>query len=537
MNPATAAAAEREGPLAVWRDRVMALRWAGAGLAAAALGAVGALAFAPLHAWPAAIVAYTGFIWLMDGAEIQKSQWRAGVWRGLCFGFGHHLAGLWWVANAFVSRGPEFAPFAPLGAIGLALGLALFWAVIGGLLASYWRDDWRRIALFAAIVAVVEFARGNILTGFPWNLPAHVWPAGGPVSQSVSVFGGYGLSFLTLFAFAAPAALGGPDRRLGARLTPLAIGLGVFAALFAAGALRLAAAGPPGDEAAEPAVRLRLVQAQIRQADKWRPENREAVQNHYLDLTRRPGLESRTHVIWPEAALPVLLLEEPRVLDAIAATLDDGQSLFTGAVRRDVSNPLEPLFFNSFVALEMRGATPIVAAIYDKHRLVPFGEFVPLARWSARLGLTHLSRLERGYEPGPGPATVSTLGAPSFSPQVCYESIFPGFTPRGADRPHWILNITNDAWYGDSPGPRQSYNQARFRALEEGMPLVRAASGGVSAVIDAHGRVVSRLEIHADDVLDVDLPGAPPATLYALVGEAGFVFLLFLGFGMAWRRR
>ncbi len=506
----------------LYRRAVELVGWKAGGVAAL-LGLLGGAAHAPLHLWPVLALALSGFVWLLDGAAARPAPLRAAAWRGLAFGFGYFLAGLWWVGNAFLVEG-TYPYLAPLAVVLLPLGLGLFWAIGAAAAVRFWSQSWRRVLVLAVVFSVVEYARGHVLTGFPWNLAGHVWTAGGPVSQVAAYIGVYGLTALTWAGLAAPATLGGPDTRWSVRLAPTLAAAAAFVALGAGGAARLAAAG----EAVPTEVQLRIVQAQFSQDEKWRPENRDVVRARYLALTRESGLETRTHVIWPESALPVLLLEEPRTLDAISNTLSDGQVLLTGAVRRDVSNPIAPKYYNSLIALAMVGRSPVVEAIYDKQKLVPFGEFTPFAETMKKFGVGNVASVDTGFTAGPGPMSLDIPGAPSLAPQVCYEVIFPGFTPRGADRPGWILNVSNDAWYGNTSGPRQHFNQSRYRSIEEGLPLARAASGGTSAVVDAYGRTQDSLAIYAETVLDAPLPAALPPTVYALIGDAGFWVIMFL---------
>ncbi len=398
-----------------------------------------------------------------------------------------------------------------------------------GVAVSLWRLNWTRIGVFTLVFGVVELARGMILTGFPWNAPAHVWMAGGAVSQGAALVGANGLSIITLFALSAPAALAGPDTKPAARFGPPLVALALIGGLFVSGFARLELAQPTG----ETGVRLRVIQTDISQADKWDRANRERILGHYLDMTTQPGLESRTHVVWPESPLPFFLLEEPRALDAIAREMGDDQVLLTGVVRRDMTNPLAPTAHNSFVALAFPNGLPTVDKVYDKHHLVPFGEYVPMRALLSRLGFMGLNRQTSGdFTPGSGPATIRVPGAPPLAPQICYEVIFPGLTPRGADRPGWIVNVSNDAWYGDTPGPRQKVNQARYRAIEEGVPVVRSTSGGISLVTDSYGRLVRAAPMASDAVLDVDLPQSIRPTLYAILGDAGTILMLIIALGV-----
>lgn len=516
-----------EAPLAAAARAVSGLSGWRAGLASIAVGATGALAMAPFHIWPFLVVGLTFLVWQIDGAAAQKRRLLSGFYRGWCFGFGYFFAGLWWIGSAFLVEADRYGALMPFAITAMPVGLALFWGAAGAIAARLWRRDSRRILLFATILFILEYVRGHVLTGFPWNLVGQTWAAGGVVSQSAAYFGVWGLTFVTQFAFMAPAALGGPDAQPARRITPLAGAFAIFALIVAVGFARVSGAA----NAAEEGVRLRIVQAQIDQSTKWLPENRDAVRDHYLRLTASEGLETRTHVIWAESALPVLLLEEPRIMDAIARTVGDGRVLLTGAVRRDVSDPLEPSYFNSFVALAIEDGIPVPAAVYDKVKLVPFGEYTPFAQTLRRWIPAKVVDFADGYTHGPARATVTVPGAPPLAPQICYEVIFPGFTLRnGSDRPGWIVNVTNDAWYTGTPGPHQLFNQARYRAIEEGVALARAAAGGYSAVVDPYGRIVAQLPIDADAVVDADLPKALSPTLYSMIGDA--IPLVMAGFGL-----
>lgn len=516
-------------PLAGFASRLTGAR---AGLLAFAVGALGALGQAPFHLWPLTMAALTVFVWQIDGAAGLKKRVSAGFWRGWCLGFGYFLAGLWWVGSAFLVEAETYAKLIPLAVTIMPAGLALFWGLVGAVAAWVWRRDWRRIPLLAAIFFIGEYLRGHVLSGFPWSLAGQVWPAGGAISQSAAVFGVWGLTLVTLFAFMAPAALAAPNRRFTMSVTPAMASIVGFLILFAGGHARLLGA----TDAVEPDVRLRIVQAQIDQAEKYRPENRDEVRDHYLRLSTLPGVETRTHILWAEAALPVLLLEEPRTLDAIARGVGDGRVLLTGLARRDLSSPVDPRYYNSFAAIAIENGTPIPAAIYDKVKLVPFGEYTPLAEFLERLAPAAVAFAD-GYSPGPGKTTVTIPGAPPAAPQVCYEVVFSGFTPRGAERPGWIVNVTNDSWYRGTPGPPQLFNQARYRAIEEGVPLARASSGGTSALVDPYGRAVGVLTPDADDVIDADLPMALPPTLYAMLGDAAVYLMLLTAVFMGVSRR
>jgi apolipoprotein N-acyltransferase len=489
------------------------------------LGGLYVLGFAPFHLWPFSAIAIIGLMLALDGAKYAKDPARAGFWRGWLFGLGKGLLGFYWLVNAFLVDAESFAIFAPFALFALAGGLALFWGTAAALYARFATGNWRRVFLFAAVFGLSEWLRATIFSGFPWNLPAHIWSAGGMVSQIASVVGASGLSVLTLFAFASLAPLINRTDETN-RYLPVSITLVVFLVVIAAGAGRL----HDHNIGVVSEVRLRIVHAQIPQQAKWQPENRDDVINRYLELSAGDGIETRSHVVWPENALPIMLLEEGGVLDRTGRAIGQDKILITGAMRRVSNDAGGETFFNALAALSFGDGVTQIEAVYDKQRLVPFGEFMPLAFVVSRLGIPTLAAIADGFTPGSQMASISLPGAPKVSPQICYEAIFAGFTPRGADRPGWILNISNDGWFGTLVGPRQFFNQSRYRAIEEGLPFVRAASGGISAVVDPYGRVIASRDAGDPGVVDATLPNALPPPLYALIGDVAIAVFLMIGF-------
>lgn len=492
-------------------------------------GALAALGFAPFDFVPVLLVSFTCLVWQIDGAADTVKPLRTAAVIGWWFGFGYHVAGIYWIGFAFLVDPDAYAWMIPFVAVLMPGGLALFTALFAALARALFDrvPGPARVIGFAVLWMLLEWLRGHILTGFPWNLAGYSWASVLPVAQSVSLFGIYGLSLLTLVLATAPAALiakkdrtAHPDLR---GLAPLLTGLGIIAALGIWGTIRLAGAS---DDTVE-GVTLRIVQPSIPQREKWKPENRRAILQDYLQMTQEPGEVS--HVIWPESAIPFFIDRGPAVLEAIGQSLMPGKVLLTGAARMQaaqdgVEGSDERAFFN---AVHMINSTGAIQATYDKYHLVPFGEYLPLASLLRRLGLTPLVQSAGGYSAGPGPRLLDVPGAGRVMPLVCYEVIFPGqISQKVKGRPDWILNVTNDAWYGDTTGPRQHFTQARFRAIEEGLPLVRSANTGISGILDGYGRIMGRLELGERGVLDGPLPAALAPTLYARTGDAGFWALM-----------
>lgn len=488
------------------------------------LGALTAAALPPFHFVPLLIVAFTGWQWLLDGTTSR----RAAFWLGWWFGVGHFAAGLHWIAHSFLTDPERFGWMIPFALGGLSGGLALFTGLAALTAHTCSGRTWARVVVLAAAWTLAEWLRGWTLTGFPWNLMATVWVVVPEMVQGASVVGAFGLSFATVFMAASPAVLGDPvaGRR---RWGPPAAAVLLLFGLWGWGAARLDAAGPAGERAVA-GVMLRLVQPNIDQTLKWVPSlrPRHVADQMALSTARpeEPG-DSRpidpTHVIWSETALPFYLEETANLRRVLAKAVPDGGILVTGARRRRVEGGRTVRLRNSLLAVDPHGD---IVAVYDKHHLVPFGEYVPFK------GLPGVSKIVEGaidYSPGPGPRTLSLPGLPPVSPLICYEVIFPGRVVDPATRPRWLLNLTNDAWFGLSPGPYQHFAAARLRAVEEGIPLVRVANTGISGVVGPYGRVVTHLGLGqrgaVDSVLPDPLAESPP---FAGTGPAPSVMVAVL---------
>ena len=474
------------------------------------LGAASALALPPLYLLPALLLTIPAFLRLMDRAE----GWKRAAWWGACFGFGHHLAGVYWVTHSLFTDLARWWWLVPVAAPGLALPLALF--AIPPALAAWWlRPGWPRVLGFAGAWVLSELLRGEAFSGFPWNLIGTAWAFHELPMQAASLFGTHGLSLLTVL-------LGGIAGLRGWR--PAALGTGLVAALLGFGAWRLAQPEP-----AAPGVGLVVVQGNVAQDLKWDEAQRRPIFERYLALTTEAAARAAAErpgrpvvVVWPETASPFLLAQDPEAMRLAAASLPPGATLLAGTVRADFDSAGRPLrLFNSMVAL---GADGRLAAVYDKAHLVPFGEYMPLG------GVLPIRLVTGGmdFSAGPGPVTLALPGLPAPSPLICYEVIFPGRV-TAAERPGWLVNITNDAWFGHSAGPHQHFAAARLRAVEEGLPLVRAAQTGISAVVDARGRVQAGLGLGETGVLVATLPAAERRTWFARRGRLA-AFLVAISF-------
>ena len=471
----------------------------------------------PLHAVVVAIPAFVGLLWLIDGSGNRRGAFGAGWW----FGFGFFSAGLYWLAFPMLTDAARYGWMVPFAVFGMAAGLAFFPALATLTLWSAGLRGFARVVALAILWTLAEYLRGHVLTGFPWNLIGQAWTFSDAVIQVTAVTGVYGLGFLTVLAAALPA-LWWEGARPWPRRLALAAPLAIVAALWLGGALRLAGAEP----ATVPGVTLRLVQPDILQADKWKPALRDKHLAKMMAMTVGPGWRDVTHVIWPEAAIPFFIGQDTARRQAVARVVPPGGLLFTGAPRMALDNGPDNGGRRIWNALQVIREDGAIVATYDKFHLVPFGEYVPLR------GILPLEKLTAGlgdFSAGPGIRTLSVAGLPPFSPLICYEGIFPGAVADPQDRPGWLLNITNDAWFGISAGPYQHFAAVRLRAVEEGLPLVRATNNGISAVVDPYGRVVAQLGLGGAGILDAALPMAlPNATLYAKYGDwISIVIFLF----------
>ncbi|MFV2093036.1 MAG: apolipoprotein N-acyltransferase, partial [Hyphomicrobiales bacterium] len=439
---------------------------------------------------------------------------------GWAFGFGYFLVGLYWIGFAFLVEADQFAWLIPFAIAAMPAGLAIFSGLAVVVARLLWRPGYARVVALAVAWGALEWVRSEILTGFPWNLLGQTLAFSDSMIQGAAFVGDLGLSLLVVLVAGAPACLADSAGQAGwRRWRPLVIAGAGLLVIYGAGSYRLLAVVEN-----VPDVRLRIVQPNIAQTDKWKPEQRSDIIARMLELSNTStspesmGVEDVTHLIWPETALPLIMQQEPEVMAAVAALLPPGTALLTGALRLAPPAPggTGNRIFNSIFEIDADGR---IGAVYDKRRLVPFGEYLPWRRWLSRIGLRQLTAQRRDFTAGTSISTMQVAGVPLLAASICYEIIFSGHIATPNDRPGWILNVTNDAWFGDSPGPYQHLAQARLRAVEQGLPLVRAANTGISAIIDPYGRLVKQLPLGVRGVIDAKLPAALPATVFARIGS------------------
>lgn len=529
------------------------------------LGAIGAVSFAPFHFPPILAVSFTGIIWMIDGARGNPKWSKAVFARGWAFGFGFFFVGLHWTVFAFLVDPEKYILLTPLPLLILPAGLALIWGAGAALAGSFWSSSPSRVFIFAIFMTLAEYVRGHLFGGFPWNLPGTAWAPGGAISQAASIGGVYWLTLLTIFVMSTPAALVDTRavRGIGQRVLPALLAVIMIGGGWAWGAQRLTVPTVLLDR------HITLMDIGLPQAQKWEIDPNGPLVR-YLELLRTVEQDPNDIVVWPEAAVPTLLLQSPSAMDAISEYIGE-RTLILGTPRRqpvlrdiNASDELprrasqltnEFQYYNSLAVLNKDSARSGPLAIYDKHRLVPFGELsvtdiIPFGRrLKSLLPQSIQQAIPDLSTPGPGPKVVSDRNIfPPFNALICYEALYPSI-PRHRDagpRADWMVVISNDGWFGTTTGPSQHYTQNRYRAIETGLPLARVASRGYTAMIDGLGRqvalgapVTGDTDGWQSSVVRTRLPQALPAPLYFRRGDI-LLFLTMLSFSLlaflAWRR-
>jgi apolipoprotein N-acyltransferase len=506
------------------------------------------LAFAPIFAAPILLLTFPALFWLALGPAGNTAAGTAcapphGRWPrlkraaicGWWFGFGFHFAGLYWIGSAFLVEAGRFALAMPFAVVLMPAGLALFHAAALAAASQLRGSDLERALAMALAIAAAEWLRGTIFTGFPWNTLGYALTYPLILMQSASVVGIYGLSlFAAIFATLPLVVIVNPgdirDRRRNAVALVALVAL-PFAAALAYGAATLSRPDPPMREG----IRLRLVQPDIAQAEKFRPEKHRAIFEQTLALSTQPATIDRatgqrspiTHIVWPEAAMPFFALRNREAMNKIAAALKPGQTLIAGTLRAEpktiTAETPNYRVFNSTVVLDANAG---LVAAYDKVHLVPFGEYLPYQTTLEALGLMHLTRQRGGFTPGPSPRRLMQIpGLPPLSMMICYEAIFPAMARPSDQRPGLLVNLTNDAWFGTTSGPYQHFQQARVRAVEQGVPLIRVANNGVSGIVDGRGRILDMLGLNQRGIIDTRVPRPTSSPPYAHFGDRIFALV------------
>ncbi|UWQ96298.1 apolipoprotein N-acyltransferase [Rhodobacteraceae bacterium M385] len=458
-------------------------------------GAIAALALAPFNLW---FVIFPTFA-VVATLIVTAPSPRKAAWRAWSAGAGWFALSVHWIVQPFFVDPLATGWMAPFALVLLAGGLALFWGLAGWLSARICSGPVRALA-FAGLLTLTEALRGRVFTGLPWAEPGHGLIGSEALALSAFI-GPYGLTLVVLILSAGTAALFMADYRRWS-LVPVAIGL----------ALGLIPLAPPAPEPAADAPVVRVVQINAPQHLKWRRDMIPVFFDRGLTLSAQAAgpLGAPDLIIWPETSLPTLLGRSEDARARIAEAAGEAE-LLIGGQRYAGDEPRN--------MLAHLGASGMVISVYDKHHLVPFGEYLPLRALAERLGLRGVAQqLSGGYRPGVGPALMDLGPFGQVFPMICYEAIFPRYI-HAVERPDWMVQVTNDAWFGSFSMPYQHLALARLRAAEQGLPLIRAANTGVSAVIDARGAVVQSLPMDSQGVLDARLPPALPLTLYSRTGD------------------
>lgn len=483
------------------------------------LGALAAGALPPFDLVPLLIVSFTGLVWLADGCH----GWKRAFALGWSFGCGFFVAGLYWIAAALFVDIAAFWWMVPFAVFGLPSFLGIFTGAVlvfhRLVCGTFGIGGAGRALVLAAGWCAAEWLRGHVLTGFPWNLMGYAWSGGFPGStamlQTTAYVGIYGLSLLTVLTACLPATLGDLGRR---RFLPTAVAAVLVAVLLLAGEVRLQAI----PTSFVPDVTLRLVQPSIVQNLHATEETQRADFQRQVILSTEPPTARLSATIWAEAGVPPFIERNASARLSLGLAAPEGGLVIGGTVRTDFQPAPPTHYWNSLVAVKHSGE---IVDFYDKFHLVPFGEYVPLR---SLLPIAKITAGNVDFSTGPGPRTLDLPGLPPVGPLICYEAIFPGEVTDAARRPDWLLNVTNDAWYGLTSGPFQHFAISRVRAVEEGLPLIRVGNNGISGAIDPLGRIVASLDLGAVSFLDVPLPSAASVTLFHRYGDKVFFGALIL---------
>jgi apolipoprotein N-acyltransferase len=488
------------------------------------MGALASFALPPYDFFAVCFVSFPMLVWLIDGAvdnagagPVRRLLPAAMI--GWWFGFGYFVFGLWWIGNALLVDAANFAWAIPFAILGLPAFLAIFYAFAVALARLLWSDGLGRILALAFGLGIAEWLRSFVLTGFPWNAIGYAAMPVPVLMQSSVVVGLLAMNVLAVIVFAMPALLADRrDRKAGLILALILVCAHVGFGVYRIGTATVEAKGP----------QVRIVQPSIAQDLKWDANARRGILDQYLAMTGeapKDGKPKPQVIVWPETAVPYILTKTPEALKSISDVLEDRQVLLAGAIRmEEPSGNEEPLYYNSIYAIDSDGE---ITGAADKVHLVPFGEYVPLENILRRLGVSEVVEMPGGFTAAATRRSLAVMDGFDALPLVCYEAIFPaemGYQGPPADA---IVNVTNDAWYGDTPGPYQHFRQAQLRAVEQGLPLVRAANNGLSGIVDPYGRIIDALALDAVGVVDATLPGKVQLPLS--VGARQLQFWIVIG--------
>ncbi len=523
--------------VAIWWGRALDLR-ARPRLMAIFCGILLGFAQPPFGFLPG-LFGYAILLWLLEG-DLGKRSGLNAFFVGWLAGFFYFFVGCFWVAEAFLVFAHTYGWMAPFAATLLPGGIALFWGAFAVVYRRLAPKGAVRFLFFATLFGLFETLRGTILTGFPWNPAGATWQAGGAMSQAASVIGVYGLTFVTVAAFSSPAVL-----RFGAGIKgfwPIIASAAVLITCFTLGEIRLLTT-----KVVDGNYIVRVVQPNVGQKEKWSDNAFASLFSQYVSLTKAPPQQSRDPdlVVWPEGALELplesLVADDSYTAPVLSSMLKDKQSFIMGVTRTDMDAQGHQIWRNAMAAFHQDGVHLVVDGFYNKYKLVPFGEVMPFQMLARKLGIKALTHFDDDFTPGAPTKAITFSRIPRMLPLICYEGIFPGLDDTNYSgtqdplRPRWILNISNDAWFGPTSGPVQHFNLASYRAIEEGLPMVRSTPTGISGLIDPLGRIVpqSRLALGQRGYRDLTLPEPGQITFFASHHHLFFLIELLLALGLA----
>lgn len=474
------------------------------------LGLLAVRALPPFYCFPVLFVSFGGLLLLINAAPSKRKAFGLGYW----FGFAYFACNMSWIGNALLVDALRFGWLYPVTLLAAGAFFGLFTAIPAALSFCF-KNIYARWLSFSAFWVIFEWIRSFIFTGFPWNLLGSVLAFSDETVQLASVVGTYGLSLLTLMLTSAPAlCFFAPSARKTAGVLSSIAATAVLVWIF--GSWRL-----PTIDGEKPETMIRIVQPAIPQTMKWKKAELENNFREYIRLSRQPGLKQIDFVIWGETASPFPLDFEPQKLHDVTAAVPTGGYLITGLVRYELDGKnFAPV--NSMFVIDDSGK---IIDFYDKSHLVPFGEYIPFRRWLPDW-IRPVTNVVANFLPGSGPKVIKAEKQPSFGALICYEIIFPSQIVDTANRPQWLVNLTNDGWYGVSQGPYQHLVTARLRAVEEGLAIVRAANTGISAVISPYGQITASLDLGQKGIIDAGLPR--PMSLDTAYGRLGNLLPLTL---------
>lgn len=493
-----------------------------------ALGSISAAAFAPLYFFPFAIIAFSGLFLILKNEQTKKESFLIGWF----FGFGQFVFGIYWICISLfvdIERFFWLLPFA-------LFGLPAYFAIYVGLATlatnfvskKFKIDGWRKILILAIFWTIGESLRSTIFTGFSWNLIGYSFLFSLAISQIASVIGIYGLSLFAVVSYTYPALFFRiEDQKIkfglekNSKFFILFIAI-VIVSVWFFGSARLTSY----KEELHPNATFRLVQPSIKQEFKWNPQTKYESFLEHIKLSRAEGFENVNYVIWSESAIPYAVSQSSfGLLSEIASAVPQNGFVISGGIKAEFKNPNEiTKIWNSIFIINDQAQ---IADSYDKVHLVPFGEYVPLSDY-----LPFVSKITDGsvnFSEGTGSKTIQ-VGAslPSFGPLVCYEGIFSSELIDRKNPPQFLLNLTNDAWFGNSSGPYQHFDMTRMRAIEYGVPLIRVANNGISGLINPIGKVTASMPLNHKGVIDVKLMKNLPETFYAKHQNQAVILIGFL---------